>query len=55
MNNHIYSCRLGTSADRFDNHVVKCRNSHYSNSEPYFEIYAFMQLSNEKNDALTAI
>ena len=42
MNNHISSCRLGTSTDRFDNHVFKCRNTHHVNTEPYFEIYVFL-------------
>lgn len=32
MNNHISACRLGTSKDKFDNHVHNCNSD---NKEPY--------------------
>ena len=46
MNNHISSCRLGTSTNIFDNHVFNCRKYNQP-SGPYFKIYAFMEIKNE--------
>ena len=48
MNNHISSCRLGTSSDTFDNHVFKCRAENNYSLEPYFKIYAFMEIADER-------
>ena len=38
----------GCSTDKFDNNVFKCinKNDHVA-KEPYFQIYAFMTVSNE--------
>ena len=47
MNNHISACRLGTSSDRFDNHVYNCCRKENYNTEPYFKIFTFMELKNE--------
>ena len=44
INNHISDCRLGTSTDIFDNHVHNC-SSEMPFVEPYFKLYAFMQLN----------
>ena len=46
MNNHISSCRLGTSSNKFDNHVFKCFG-HDELIEPYFKIFAMLKLSDE--------
>ena len=49
LNNHITACRYGISTDKFDNYVFKCsdRNKHVA-KEPYFKVYAFITVSNEK-------
>ena len=49
MNVHISSCRLGGSPNKFDDHVFNCCNEHNYHSEPYFQIYAFLKLSNEES------
>ena len=36
VNNHISSCRLGISTDKFDNHVFNCRAKNNYTLEPYF-------------------
>ena len=36
MNNHISGCRLGTSSDKFDNHVYECRSRNHLSSEAFF-------------------
>ena len=48
MNNHITSCRYGTSTDKFDNRVFKCsnKNEHIAN-QAYFKVYALMTVNNE--------
>ena len=48
MNNHISSCRLGTSRDKFGNHVFNCRAKNNYTLEPYFKIYAFMEIADER-------
>ena len=49
MNNHITFCRLGGSSDLFDNHVFECKqNSSNPDEEPYFHVYAFMTVKEEK-------
>ena len=48
MNNHISSCRLGNSSDRFDNHVFHCRIKNNYTSEPFFKIYVFMEIKDER-------
>ena len=48
MNNHISSCRLGTSTDKFDNHVFNCRAKNNYTLEPYFKMYAFMEIADER-------
>ena len=49
MNNHISSCRLGSSTDKFDNHVFKCCKTFNYFSEPYFQLYAFLKVTNEQS------
>ena len=49
MNVHISSCRLGTTTNIFDKHVYRCRLLHNYHTEPYFEIYFYMQISDENN------
>ena len=47
MNNHISACRLGSSSDKFDNHVYNCRKNHQNKDrEPSFHIYAFLTVAN---------
>ena len=41
-NNHISACRLGTSTDKFDNHVYNCKKDR---SEPYFKIMILMEVN----------
>ena len=48
MNNHITGCRWGTSTDRFDNHVFKCMKKNNMSSEPYFKIFTFLEVSQQK-------
>ena len=43
MNNHMTACRYGTSTNKFDNHVFKCRNK----DKPYFKVPAFVTANNE--------
>ena len=43
MNNHISACRLGSSSDKFDNHVFMCNNN--KENKPYFTIYVMMELN----------
>ena len=47
MNNHITSCRLGGSTDKFDNHVFYCMQN--QKQEPFFGILTFMKLADEQN------
>ena len=42
INNHISSCRLGTSTDKFDNHVYHCKRD---NNEPYFKLMVLMEVN----------
>ena len=41
-NNHISACRLGTSTDKFDNHVYNCKKDR---SESYFKIMILMEVN----------
>ena len=47
MNNHVTACRHGTSSDRFDNHVFECKKNNNYETEPLFQIYAFMTVPHE--------
>ena len=47
-NNHITGCRHGNSSDKFDNHVFKCRYEHNQMSEPFFKVYVFMEIKDER-------
>ena len=38
MNKHMSSCRLGTSSDKFYNHVFKCRAENSNCLEPILNI-----------------
>ena len=49
MNNYLSACRLGTSTDKFDNHVYNCKNN---DSEPYFRLTILMEV-NDVNKLLT--
>ena len=49
MNNHISACRLGNSSDKFDNHVYDCYIRNNNANEPYFQMFAFVQLREEKS------
>ena len=45
-NNHISSCRNGTSSDIFDNHVFNCSKvNNVRHVEPYFKLYVLMVLN----------
>ena len=48
MNGHISETRTGNTTDKFDMHMIKCRDVHKITNEPYFEIRAFMKLSKEE-------
>lgn len=48
MNNHISEIRTGNSTDRFDNHVMRCKEQHNITKEPFFKIYAFIILPSER-------
>ena len=48
MNNHISDSRTGNSTDRFDIHVYNCRQKYNYPKEPFFQIYAFMTVPNER-------
>ena len=48
MNNHISACRHGETTDIFDKHVFKCRLNHNVHEEPFFLIYTFIELPDEK-------
>ena len=48
MNNHITSCRLGGSTDKFDNHVFYCMQNQ-KQQEPLFKIVTFMKLADKRN------
>ena len=51
-NNHISSCRHGTSTDIFDNHVYSCAKSRgLPHTEPYFIMFVFM-VCNDYNKLL---
>ena len=43
-NNHISSCKSGTSSDKFDNHVFNC-NKNVQKSGPLFYIWIMMELN----------
>ena len=40
--NHISSCGLGDSSDRFDNHVFACKKD---KNEPHFKLYILMEVN----------
>ena len=44
MNNHISDCRTGRTTDQFDIHVYNCN---ITGTEPFFKIYAFMEVTHE--------
>ena len=44
-NNHISGCRTGRSTDIFDLHVLNYKKSH---KDPFFKLYVFMELMDEK-------
>ena len=48
MNNHITSCRVGGSTDKFDNHVFYCMQNQ-KQQEPLFKIVTFMKLADKRN------
>ena len=48
VNNHITSCRLGGSTDKFDNHVFYCMQNQ-KQQEPLFKIVTFMKLADKRN------
>ena len=48
MNNHITACCYGTSTNKYDNHVFKCRDKDkHVAKKPFFKVYAFMTVNNE--------
>ena len=47
MNNHITSCSLGGSTDKFDNHVFCCMQN--QKQEPFSQILMLMKLDDEQN------
>ena len=47
MNNHISDSRTGRTTDIFDLHVFKCTKDNAFLLEPFFQIYAFMEISDE--------
>ena len=47
MNNHITSCRLGRSTDKFDNHVFYCMQN--QKQKPFFQILTVIKLADEQN------
>ena len=48
MNCHISEIRTGNTTDRFDRHVIKCKETHNVTREPFFKILAFIKLPEEK-------
>ena len=48
MNGHISEIRTGNTTDKFDKHVIKCKEQHNVINEPFFKIYAFIKLPSEK-------
>ena len=48
MNCHISEIRTGNTTDRFDRHVIKCKETHNVTSEPFFKILAFIKLPEER-------
>ena len=48
MNGHKSGCRLGNNSNIFDQHVYECRKQTNSQSEPMFEILAFMTVKHER-------
>ena len=48
MNNHISDCRTGNTTDQFDLHVHDCVKQNNLLEEPFFQIYAFFSVSEEK-------
>ena len=49
MNNHMSDIRTGNSTDIFDLHVHECRKRHNYFDEPYFRLYVFIEVADEKN------
>ena len=47
-NNHISSCRNGSSTNIFDNHVYPCGIRNNCLKPPYFKLFAFMKLSDKR-------
>ena len=47
MNCHISESRSGNTSDIFDSHVNKCMKKHEMYTEPYFQIYIFMEVYDE--------
>lgn len=48
MNQHISEIRTGNTTDRFDKHVIMCKENSTIITEPYFKVYAFIKLPNEQ-------
>ena len=48
MNNHISDIYTGNNTNKFDIHVRECRKRNNYFQEPYFRIYAFVELADEK-------
>ena len=47
MNCHISEIRTGNTSDKFDKHVIECKEKHCVTKEPYFKIYAYIKLPHE--------
>ena len=48
MNNHISDIHTGRTTNIFDRHVHECCQKNNYFEEPYFRMYAFMEVSDEK-------
>ena len=48
MNQHISEMRSGVTSDRFDRHVFQCKTINNRVNEPFFEIYTFIKLPEER-------
>ena len=48
MNNHISDIYTGRTTNIFDRHVHECCKKNNYFEEPYFRMYAFMEVSDEK-------
>ena len=48
MNCHISEIRTGNTTDKFDKHVITCKETKNVMCEPYFKIKALIKLPDER-------